>query len=69
MVFHIQLASYDEIRTEVVEELSNAFKPMEFTLVVRQTTERETLPTIINTKCRVKDETNIGLYTSPHLLV
>lgn len=39
----IQLASYDEIRTEVMEDFSNALVPMEFTLDVRQTPVRETL--------------------------
>ena len=57
-VLNIQLASYDEIRTEVMEELSNAFKPMEFTLVVRQTPVREPLTDKHNTS-NVINEGNI----------
>ena len=46
------LASYDEIRTDVIEEFWKAFEPMELTLVVRQTPVREPLPDT-NDECMV----------------
>ena len=52
------ILSYDEIRTELMEELSKAFAPMEFTSDVRQTPVREPLPNIHNTNVVKRKKTN-----------